>query len=391
MLSFRWGREQCTGTDYAWITDCHLRHLCLSPSSYLPSNNANNNSRVNILVYSDFWSILSFLIWIWRGWNIFFFSRSFCLRLPCVESVIISSIPSECTFSPLWPDLAPPLSIETPEHKGDDAGALEGLFVLPVGVWFAAGKKKRKHCAEKEALFWLPLLQSIICKHSLREFRRSGRLINTHVFHNKHAEYVWEHSSMQHPPPLFISLLNDTFDAVPWHRSCILRKWLNLEVRCVRALQEESWNLNTHVTDVSSAAARACHTDRDSLITEAVKWDVSPHSCHVFKKHSSFPDEGVSSVHLSKHDLKGEHGEIQTSEKVMKPDLRVSLTSPTFKPIKSFLCTLLRVYFQSIFLTKVVTTELRHNRGTKTSLKRWASYLKKKSSRRSLKAAKFRS
>ncbi len=56
----------------------------------------------------------------------------------------------------------------------------------------------------------------------------------------------------------FISLVNDTFDAVPWQQSHILRKWLDLEVRYER-YSKKSWNLNTHITATSFTVPEASH------------------------------------------------------------------------------------------------------------------------------------
>lgn len=135
----------------------------------------------------------------------------------------------------------------------------------------------REHCTENEALFWLPLLQSIICNQSLGRIEEVRQPDQYTHFHNKHAEYVWERSSMQHLFPFFISLLNHTFDAVPWHRSHILRKWLDLEVRYVR-YSEKSSNLNTHSFTVAETSRIDCRKLHHFFI--------SSHSRHVIMKHS---------------------------------------------------------------------------------------------------------
>lgn len=135
-----------------------------------------------------------------RGGGIFF--PALLAVAACVESAIISIVPSECIVSPLWPDLAPTLSKKRPKHKGGNARALEGLFVKPVGVWFATGRKKEAFHGERG-----PVLLALIAKHKLQtepegieEVRQPDQYAH---FLANHVEYVWECSAMQH---LFPSL-----------------------------------------------------------------------------------------------------------------------------------------------------------------------------------------
>lgn len=82
---------------------------------------------------------------------------------------------------------------------------VEGSFCSTGGSLICLGEEKMKHCSRNAALFSLPLLQSIICKQSrggIEEVRQPDQY--THL-HTKHAEYVWERSSMRRlfPPRYF--------------------------------------------------------------------------------------------------------------------------------------------------------------------------------------------
>lgn len=125
---------------------------------------------------------------------------------------------------------------------------------------------------------------------------------------------------------LFISLLNDMFEAVPWHQSCILRKWLDLEVRYARC-SKKSCNTNTHITATSFTAAEVSRIDWDScekrfhkvrtsglylLIHSMCSWNTPRFPIKVC----------LSAVYLSKHDLKSE----QSLEASMELDTKVTVT-----------------------------------------------------------------
>lgn len=136
--------------------DAHRHRLCmnhrlppssssLSLSTYLPSDDSNNNSWVNILftvISGAFYPFLSE----YRGGGMYFlfifFAAFVCAR--CVHRKCDHFQYSQWMqrFSSVWPDLAPPLSIRVPNTKEVNPGALEGLFVQPVGVWFAAGEEE---------------------------------------------------------------------------------------------------------------------------------------------------------------------------------------------------------------------------------------------------------
>lgn len=112
------------------------------------------------------------------------------------------------------------------------------------------GKKKEAFHRERS-----PVLIALIAKHKLQteELRRSGSLINTQIstlnMLNMYGRFLPCSIDC-----LFISSLNDAFDAVPWHRSRISRKRLDLEERYMRH-SKESADLNTHITATFFTAA----------------------------------------------------------------------------------------------------------------------------------------
>lgn len=171
-----------------------------------------------------------------------YFFRLLSVVAVYAESAIISIIPSECTVSPLWPDLAPPLSNRDLNTK---VVMLMLLRVSLLSLWeFDLPRgRKRKHFTQN--LFWFPLLQSISFKQNQGELRRSGSLSNTHVPTLNMLNMYGSIFSCHIYFPNFLvewQIWCQALAPVP-HPS--YSKLPNLEVRN-GCYSKKSWDLNTH-------------------------------------------------------------------------------------------------------------------------------------------------
>lgn len=227
--------------------DAHRHRLCmnhrlppssssLSLSTYLPSDDSNNNSWVNILftvISGAFYPFLSE----YRGGGMYFLFIFLLLLFAlavCIESAIISSIPSECSVSPLCD-----LIWRHPCRLGSRTQRRWILVLWRVSL-FSRWESDLPRGKRKEALHRErgPVLIALIAKHNLQtepagieEVRQPDQY--TH-FHNKHVEYVWERSSMQDLfPSLFPSWMTHWM-LCPGTSPISFVKWLDLEVRFVR-------------------------------------------------------------------------------------------------------------------------------------------------------------
>lgn len=146
------------------------------------------------------WFLKHFILSYLNTERVEYFFRLLSMGAVCLESVIISFIPGECTVSPVWPDLAPPLSKRALNTK---VVMLWRVSLLSQWEFDLLRGRKRKPSKGNEALFWLLLLQSISSKQSQRGIEQVRQHDQYTHFHTKHVEYVWTRSPMQH---LFPSL-----------------------------------------------------------------------------------------------------------------------------------------------------------------------------------------
>lgn len=126
-----------------------------------------------------------------------------------------------------------------------------------------------------------------------------------------------------------ISLLNGTFDAVPWHRS-----FVNHLMRMWDMCSEESWDLNTHISATFYTVAEALHIDWDS----SDKWHHGVRGVWgggflcIHGTHFSLSHQGLSAIYLNnlKAEWKANFGDSDETGSKIESVLTTSLTNHHF-------------------------------------------------------------
>lgn len=150
--------DEGAGTDYPWIRDCHLRHRAhihrqIMQHKHLGLQWFLEHYILSYLNTEGVEYVFEAFVWARRVW------RSF------------SSIPSECTVSPLWPDLAQPRSIRAPNTKevnadaaADAAAACGGVFLFSRWEFDLPRGRKNEALLEERG----PVFIALIAKHNLQ-------------------------------------------------------------------------------------------------------------------------------------------------------------------------------------------------------------------------------